>query len=330
MLSHKPCQYEGLRLGRTKLGRVLLAQRMTAFPMRGTLSRRALALLSNVPESTLRRIEQGTQRTFPMGLPRLKAIAQALGMNEEETRVFLSLVAFSESELRHRSDPHEVELILKEVERRLTSIALPAFVGDEFLDILVANSAALQLYQFTPERLARLPKMLPPNALHFVLSSQMTFASMIREKGQDLLAANIRLFLRSSLPYQDECYWRFLFESLLYNAQDPILRRRFEVGLVQARRASVGSGNFERRYRMRLPNGAEAHFWALVVEQRTPYGTLFYILYIPADAATTELFARFGEQGAHIAPVRLAPWPLDRKVIPPGWAPRDPRIRVPG
>ncbi|NPA06526.1 MAG: helix-turn-helix transcriptional regulator [Chloroflexi bacterium] len=302
---------------------------MTAFPMRGVLSRRALALLSNVPESTIRRIEQGSQRMFPMGLPRLKAIARALGMNDEETEVFLSLVSFSETDLRHQSDPHEAELILKEVERRLTSIALPAFVGDEFLDVLVANSAALQLYQFTPERLAHLRDTVLPNAVYFILSSQMGFASMIREKGQDMLAANIRLFLRSSLPYQDECYWRYLFESLLYNEQDPILRRRFEVSLAQARRAAAGSGNFERRYRMRLPSGEEAHFWALVVDQRTPYGTLFYIFYIPADAATTEIFARFSEKSTHFAPVRLAPWPLDRKIIPPDWTPRDPRIRVP-
>ncbi|NPA06824.1 MAG: helix-turn-helix domain-containing protein [Chloroflexi bacterium] len=321
-----PCPLGRVR-AQGKVGRLLVAWRLARGWSRKELVKRGHAMGILRPEFTvnsLRRLETrlaNRERPSKTLLEEdLRAVARVLEMLPDEQETLLNLLNAKEFS---QPNENEVAAILNAATRWASQIWLPAFVVDEFGDLVVVNALLLRLYQQLWNQVQE--QRYPPNLIVYLFMPALGFQRLVpnEEEWNRILDENLRFFRFVSFPYHDECYWHYIMHLLMKppdgSPGDAFYAswHRVEKGHPPTRLAfTVRMG---RRYTLHLPEGPRIVVHSMVMPHATPYGTLYFSAYSPGDAATAAFFADLARQvRAQGNEARtFAPWPLTAKKRPP-------------
>lgn len=219
------------------------------------------------------------------------------------------------------SADQELEAILRNVRR----IPLPMMITDPFADVVAANRMLLYLYGLDDEVRASLEEQgLLPNVLYFLFHPRFQFREMFRreEDWRNLLVADIQFFRRATLQYRSATYWQYLMYSFLEGADNAEMRRRFNHFWALAEVDRGRDGNTTRFYDLRHPRLGGLRYMAIFAEEVTSRGSLYVVTHVPVDESTRRAFDALLRREHGGEWVRIAPWPLERKRVPPtGWRP---------
>ncbi len=326
ILVSRPCSFGRVR-AQGKVGRLLVTWRVARGWSRKALIERgrAMGLLDqgftvNILRYLETRLAERRRLTNVVRERYLRAVAQVLGMLPDEQETLLNLLDIKEFS---QPDEQQVEAILAEAKRWASQIWLPAFVVDEFGDLVVVNALLVRLYHRSWSKVQA--GRYPPNLIVYLFTPALGFRSLVpdEEEWDRILDENLRFFRFVSLPYHDECYWHYIVQFLKHppdgsrGADFFASWRRVEQS--QRPERSPFTVRMGRRYELHLPRGPKIVVHSMVMPHPTPYGTLYFSAYSPGDAPTAAFFAELARQvqGQGNEAHTLAPWPLTRKAQPP-------------
>lgn len=197
-------------MNRKKFGKLVTALRREHLEDQRPLSRPKFARRSGVDEQILANIEIGRKAILDADL--LLKMADALLLNNGERKeFFLAAAGIEEQQLYQRRD--NPKLALDEMLERMGKLQLPAFLVDQYFDIIAVNQMVLEIYNVNvndflnpdSDAVTRL------NLMRFLFSPEFNEQKIMLGKHQEKFLANtMMLFRASSLRYRATEYFQRL------------------------------------------------------------------------------------------------------------------------
>jgi transcriptional regulator with XRE-family HTH domain len=237
----------------------------------------------------------------------LLGLADALQLtNEERKEFFLAAHAFEEPEAIYRRKDEEA--ILRQLVQRVQDVSLPAYVIDNYCDILACNQIVLHLLGLTPEQLRQTNdhSIVAANMMRFVFAPEFDQRDYMPH-WHTYAYQNITIFRTLSLRYRTQPYfqallaelrkwplfWRYWFKHYEDIERDPVVDN--ESIVVNA--SDLGA----------------LHYFSTSFTAMTGAGSLVFYTYIPANARTTSVFAEIAQNTERRA-YQFGSWP--EKIVP--------------
>jgi len=258
----------------------------------------------------------------------LVALADVFRLTRLERReFFLAANGVSTEKIYQYPGAPDPEQEVEQIVRNVRRIPLPMMITDAFIDVVALNRALARVYSLDESNLDKVRSgEYLPNVLYFLFNPVFGFRQMFRREKdwRNLLVADVQFFRRSSLQYRSHPYWQYLMFRLMEDSDgDPEMRRLFIHFWNLAELQPGLDGNTTRFYDVRHPQFGGLRYMAIVSEEVTSRGNLYVVTHIPVDDATRRTFEALMRREGGGEWVYVAPWPLEKKPIPPkGWRPR--------
>ncbi len=268
-----------------------------------------LARRANATPKIISNLERGTKARLEPEL--LLGLAGAFDLTTRERTAFFSCASgLRQSDIPRPGQPADDFIAsLLDVLRQYT---LPAFIVDDYDNIVAANGTIIRLFSSAQpllEEASRLPGGY--NVMRLVFSTRSPFAQSITENRERHLLQTVYFFRfvtleRRATRFYDEMMTAFFTEPEMADFRRVYLQSFgrdddyfFEDALVA----------------LNLPDHPPLRFFSPPQQSvATPYGRLHLIAYLPADLSTHDYFT--GLMHAFPAEARpLAPWPVQTELI---------------
>jgi len=178
----------------------------------------------------------------------------------------------------------------------------PAFVLDEFADIIAANLIILKLYGVSEKFIAQLGETPASyNLLKFIYSSDSGYKEVVGSSWEKLAKRNIHFFRRVSLRQRDKPYFKKILDELHREKEFDIHWHAMHIAPQQ----------YDSIYdTLKWTDPSYGPIELVLTESQIPteQGNLYLFPYIPGDKNTASVFSRIAEEVGENAPI-LAPWP---------------------
>jgi transcriptional regulator with XRE-family HTH domain len=252
-----------------------------------------LAQEAQLDAEVLGTIERG-KRAFLKGDVLIR-LANALRLtNEERKEFFLAAHAFEEPESGYRGD--DTAAILSELVQRIEHVALPAYLIDNYCDIVACNQIVLTLLGLTPEHLRHTSDhpIVAANMMRFVFAPEFEQRAVM-PSWHTYAYQNMTIFRTLSLRYRTRPYFQALIAEL---RKWPLFRRYWFKLYEDIERDPVVDNE---TITVHAPQVGTLHYFSTSFTVLTSAGTLVFYTYIPADAKTTAFFADVSRQSERVA-----------------------------
>ena len=292
----------------------------------------------------IRGIEQGSKANLSTEI--LLALAECLGLTTMERKeLFYAAVSSDrESDILDSSSSKLADLgYLYSLVRDLLQSQFPAYMVDQYGDVIAANAEAVVMYGFNEEDW--LPQIfsnqlifseavtLPQDSLYahqpvlnlmWLIFGAPNYYKSIGEDWQGAAMNNLLFFRRISLRYRHKDYFDDLLSALL-KLRFPINKLcEFEHFWYASLEYNV-TDEIDSHYRI-YHLDADTIFLALDTPILTPYGELYLVNYLPISSLSLKLFARLKQDSSRLlknlhhnfpyafqrfspSVLQLAPWP---------------------
>jgi type IV secretory pathway VirB3-like protein len=184
----------------------------------------------------------------------------------------------------------------------LESINLPAIILDVFSDVIAINTTAITLFDIHDD-LINYPADLPAahNMMRIIFSRDSNFRAVLNEEWSRCARRNMHVFRGVTLRYRFHSYFKQLLPALW---KHPAFRLYWEQAYLEDQDNSMDSLIYEYNHR----KFGHVRYMANASSSMTKLGELHWIIYIPLDQRTTNVFQELIQN--HGNAVRsLAPWP---------------------
>ena len=267
-------------------------------------TRESLSENIHLTPNQLGRLERGDRKY--LDTQTLQLLAKSLNLtNLEQKEFFYAAVGLTDEELHSQVDP---ESQLNNLVGIIESLRVPAFITDNYSDIVAASESILNLYQITPAIIdfnGELPAGF--NCLYYTYFSGMRFKEIVGathwRKSAD---RTMLLFRRSTLRYRHTDYFNYILKAVLKDKQ-------FDVDWYSSHRFIDHSDITYGRFKYEHPCYGPLSYIATETLISTVRGDLYLIIYNPADDVTFTTFTKLLNTNENKTR-RLAPWP-EKKMI---------------
>ena len=185
----------------------------------------------------------------------------------------------------------------------MEKLQVPAFITDNYSDIIAAKISILDLYQITPNIIDSIREQPAGfNHLRFAYSSELHFEDIIGTAHWRKSADRAILFFRrATLRYRHTAYFNYILKAMLKNKQ-------FDVDWYSSHRfldhRDITYGHYKYEHDLYGP----LNYIATETLVNTVKGDLYLIVYNPADVITFNVFMELLKTSENKTR-RLAPWP---------------------
>jgi len=293
------CTLRGDYMSLVDFGLLVKTLRKNSFdPSGNRWSREGLSKAVHLTEDQLGRLERGDRKYLDNQT--LMLLADSFNLTSlERKEFFYAALSLKDNKLFNH---HEPETQLKNVIATMETLQVPAYIIDVYADIVVVNTAVLNLYQVTRE-LIDYVRQLPGglNLLYFIYSSTLGFKEVIGSYWNKTAMMALLEFRRSSLRYRHTVYFKYILKTLLKEKQ-------FDIDWYSSHRYLDFFDLTYERFEYEHPFFGPLAYTATETIINTKAGDLYLILYNPADSITVSVFKellKFNGNKIH----QLASWP---------------------
>lgn len=250
-------------------------------------------------------IERGKRAYFKSDM--LVGLADALRLtNEERKEFFLAAHAFAEPEVVYRG--YDKAAVVRELVQRIENVALPAYLIDNYCDILACNQIVLNLLGLTPDHLRQTndSPIVAANMMRFVFAPEFDQRASM-PCWHTYAYQNITIFRTLSLRFRTQPY----FQALITELRKWPLFRRYWFKLYEDIEQDPIVDN--ETILVNVPDVGELTYFSTSLTAMTSAGSLVLYTYIPANAKTTEVFTGIANRSDTVV-YQFSSWP--EKVVP--------------
>ena len=262
------------------------------------LSQGRFAETLNIPEVKYGRFERGERKPT---LEELVTIAKGLKLTSRERQEFITagLVADDKTFNANMAEPKDV---LNDLIRKLSEVRLPVLVIDNFSTILAVNNAMMHFFSSDESYYDR-AKQDPvyANMLEVLFSDHVGEARVTLEDDlDDFLMRNVRFFRGMTFRYR---YMPFYDKIIKHLKQ----YKRFEEYWNRTLHITNDDYDGIRESRINHPFMGDIHFLRVAPVTNTSAGSIFTLMFLPANDITSEKFKHL-KQSDHLIRVTQN-WP---------------------
>jgi len=288
-------------LDNIELGKIIAELRKQTRTENGkSWTRKELGEYLHLTTHQVGRLERGERKYLDMGTLRL--LADAFKLTPLERKELLFAAASAMKEHPQQSKQADSKSALNHLIETLSKMQNPAFILDEYADIVAANSQILILYRVNPEFISKGGKTPAGyNLLKFIYSSESGYKTAVGASWEKLAKRNIHFFRRVSLRKRHKPYFKKILNEL---------HKEKEFG-VHWHAMHIAPQHYDSIYdTLKWDDPHYGPVEVILIESAIPTysGNLYLFTYIPADQKTTLLFnetAKTISGGAF----QYAPWP---------------------
>jgi transcriptional regulator with XRE-family HTH domain len=273
-----------------------------------------LAELVDVDPAVISNIERGTKKNIEPGL--LFKLANVLNLTTLERReFFLASSGLDETHIVRpedggavTTDVFDAKKVLDRLNEIVGKLRIPACLMDVYCDVLSANRIMLELLQVSPEIIAQAP-LIPGGYSSLRVACGDLLRTTLPVGYEDFVLASMRTFREVSLRYRARPYFQYLMREFRNPKKYPWFERTWrKASLLDDDKAmSVDSISF------RHLSYGQLTYYSTSAVTFTPYGELFLIQYLSADAQTSAVFEQLADT-LGTETVHFAPWP-EKKMV---------------
>lgn len=263
-------------------------------------------------------IESG--RRAKLDADTLLRLANSLRLSPMERKEFFYAAVGLDAESAAENDPHNNHYFPKDIPSIFESvlqIQTPAYILDQYCDIVAGNSAFMDLFNFTSESIGFFhdqPAGL--NLISYIFSEE--FIKAIGDNWSKIALNNVLFFRRITMRHRHTSYFEDILNALLGKDKKrgdivKIDRKAFKTMwfesfddeiLEEIRGNSIYTDNNYSSYAM-----SGLSFLGVVTSMMTNFGELYPVIYIPQTPGTMEYFtSSILKQEIKIL-YPIAPWP---------------------
>lgn len=247
-------------------------------------------------------IERGKRNLSPR---ELVAYAEALRLtSRERIEFFLGSCGLDSTNRVHESESSKA-VLTKLLQRRVAS---PAFILDQYCDVIAANEAVLALFDLKGElsiqAMVQKHSHFGFNMLQYVFSDEAVehFKDrMSYDKWLSWTYHNIMMFRSSTLRYRMTNYYKQLFDSLW---EHPTFRSSWNAAYDHQEDYFI---NTEEIF-INTSDGCAISFFLSTTTAITAKGELHYCVYVPTTRETQKYFSQLLDK-TDLNLMKIAPWP---------------------
>jgi transcriptional regulator with XRE-family HTH domain len=284
---------EKIQARRREFGRLLAALRKERILEVGDFWRQeTLAAEAGVLLAEVSKIERGLQKYLkPETLLRM---AEALQLTSGEKRAFLlaSLLVGDEELINTADTPERVE---RQFSETLGKAWVPAFVQDQYFDIVYANRMLLRLFNI-PEELLKVIRDEPVghNIMRVVFGRELRFYEMMGTSWDGFATHTMAHFRAATLKYRGDAYYKYIFREMI---RWPMFRQYWNRASYDTEiRLTDDSGRLSYQH----PEFGKLNYFITSTVGLTRFGNLQLVTFTPASENTFGAFRQIAQE------VRLA------------------------
>ena len=236
----------------------------------------------------------------------LLALAAALRLTSGERKEFFLAASGVDNEriALQRDEPEEV---LSQLLERFSQVYLPAFIMDQYCDIVALNSPLIQIVDLAAAELnpnAGNKRPFPLNMLRILFSEERVdvFGELFGGSWSDYAYHNVMLFRTFSLRYRSNFY----FQALLQELKKYRAFKRYWRGMYLEEKGHSPSGGY---IHLNSPRWGNVGLFLASLTALTTAGELHFCVYVPTTYDTTCLLSQLLGQGDAASIFRVGSWP---------------------
>ena len=266
-----------------------------------TWNREELGKFIHISPHQLGRLERGTKKH--LDTETLQLLADAFNLTTlERKELFFAAVGVSTDEIVNPDDS-ETRLALNKLLTTLKKIQMPAFLVDDYADIVASNMMTMNLYQASASYLEKSSDGYAAfNLLKFIYDETSGYKKAVGTAWEDMARRNINFFRRVSLRQRHKPYFKKILTEL---------RRieKFDVHWYEVIRGPTCIDTVYDIFKWNHPLHGPIHLVFTEATLPTLYGNLYLFTYSPMDINTAKAFLEIArEVGGQV--FQYAPWPL--------------------
>lgn len=295
-------------MDRKSFGKLLAVLRAEA-----NLTQAQLAELVDIDPAVISTLERGRKKNVEPGL--LFKMANVLNMTTLERRdFFLASSGLDETHIVRQTggavftEVFDSRQVLRNMDVIIGKLRIPSYLVDVYAEIILANKISLDLLQIPANAFEHADKIPGGySALRFIFGDMMR--SAIPVGYENFVLTIMRAFREVSLRYRARPYFQYLMKEFRNPKKYPWFERAWQrASLVDDDKAmAVDSFSFQHALYGPLT------YYSTSSVYFTPYGELFLVQYLPADAQTVEVFEHLANT-VGTETVHFAPWP-EKKMV---------------
>lgn len=245
------------------------------------------------------KIERGKQVNLTESI--VVSLADSLELTPVERKEFLIAAAGIDQKKMFKDEPI---VFLDALLGILSNVRLPAFILDQFGDVVAVNPLCLAFYGVTKEELDNSTDLSKYNLMRILFSSDITMKSNLLEQERNTFSHNTILIYRGlTLRSRAHPYFRALFNELCKKHKE-------------FKHYWIAAPQLQKTYKPLMNNASvelrlgETHLktTSSTITSVTPAGDLNFYSFLPLSLDTANLFSVLSEQIGTSA-IRLATWP---------------------
>ncbi len=285
-----------------EFGRLLAAFRKQNLNEYGkSWSREELSRYIHISPHQLGRLERGNRKY--LDTETLQLLADAFNLTAlERKELFFAAVGVSEDEIVGLEDSQartEFENLISTLER----IQAPAFIVDDYADLVAVNMSVMKLYRVNPDYLVRGGESYAIyNLLKFIYDESSGYKDAVGAAWENMARRNMNFFRRISLRQRHKPYFNKLLSEL---------RRikKFDLHWHEISRIPSDVDSVYDIFNWHHPAYGPVHLVFTEASLPTRYGNLYLFTYSPLDIETAEVFLEIAREVGGAA-FQFAPWPF--------------------
>jgi len=289
-----------------EFGQIIQELRKNSYDEYGKrMTRETLCQKVHLTLHQLGRLERGERKYLDNQT--LLLLAKTFNLTNLEQKEFLIAAAgVIEKDLYNHGKP---QAQLNDLIALAENLQVPAYIVDDYADLLAANRSVLNLYNLTPE-IIEYARSIPFgfNAIYYIYSSRFGLKDIIDNSTWKEAADLYMLFFRrSTLRLRHTEYFKQIFRAL-------IKEKQFDIDWHSSYKQTEQLDITYQRVKIEHPAYGLINYTGTETKIQTNKGNLYLMIYSPSDRATLSLFTGLLENNSNTA-TRLAPWP-EKKIIP--------------
>lgn len=265
-----------------------------------TWTREELSRQIHISAHQLGRLERGSRKY--LDTETLQLLADAFNLTTlERKELFFAAVGISEDDIVNPDDT-ENRTDLSNLVEALKLKQSPAFLVDDYADIVAVNLNTILLYQVSQDYLsADGDNYAAFNLMKFVYDEASGYKEAVGAAWEDMAKRNINYFRRITLRKRHKAYFNKILGEL---------RRleKFDLHWHEISRSPSGIDSVYDYYRWHHPSYGPVHMVFTESTIPTRHGNLHLFIYTPCNLETAEAFYRIAREAGEVA-FQLSPWP---------------------
>lgn len=252
------------------------------------MTREELAKRSGIEPTVLGNVERGEKRGY---IEHLVDLAISLELTTKERKEFYLAALDIENKHIISQVDSGTNTIFQDLKRLISEAPFPAFILDNYCDVLCLNAAIRTMFDITEQDLKEL-SALPTgfNLMSFLFSPKADkYMDMIKGQRTKTLIRNIQMFRAVTLRYRTTPYYDFLHRKLVHY-------EKFQEYWYRAYKDRDRSGEIIDYHYTHRHLANHISYQSTSSTSFTEYGELHLIQYIPTNPDTLKSFSILHEK----------------------------------